>query len=179
MGYTARWRNKGFIISPYKVVALENLKTSFGLDTQNNMDTSGTPSTNTLGRKLQEITLETTYARALGTNPRAQLDEWDANVGGYDTLYIQGKPFGADKMQLINVDVSDIKLTAAGEFLSVRVALTFREYQPQAAAISTKKPTGKATDQSQSKSTAMNAKPTADDKALRAVNYSSKLTTRD
>lgn len=175
MAYTAKWKSKGFLISPNKVVPFENLKTSFALKTDTNSDTSGTPSTNTLGRELQEITFETMYSRALGTDPRAQIEDWNANIGGIDTLYIKGKPFGADKLQLIKVDVTETKLSATGEFLSVRLALTFKEYQSQAAAISTKPKTGGTTSTATKTTTnngkqlnkvaALSAKASSDDKA--------------
>lgn len=128
MGYTAKWGNKGFIISPSKVVALENLSTEFKLKTNSENDTSGTPTTNTRGRELQTISFETKYLAAAGVDPRGQIAEWNAELGKTYPLYIGGKRFGPPQMMLTGVDVSDIQLTAKGEMISVSISVTLQEY---------------------------------------------------
>lgn len=128
MGYTAKWGNKGFIISPSKIVTLENLSTGMKLKTNSENDTSGTPTTNTRGRELQTVSLETKYLAAAGVDPRGQIDEWNAELGKIYPLYIGGKRFGPPQMMLTSVDVSDIHLTAKGEMISVAISVTLEEY---------------------------------------------------
>lgn len=128
MGYTAKWGNKGFIVSPSKIVALENLSTAIKLKTNSENDTSGTPTTNTRGRELQTISFSAKYLAAAGVNPRGQINEWEAELGNAYPLYIGGKRFGPAQMMLTAIEVSDIQLTAGGEMLSVTISITLQEY---------------------------------------------------
>lgn len=176
MTYLAKWGRKGFLTSPQKLVPFENLSTAYALKQDTNKDTSGTPSTNTKGRELQKITLETSYAKAMGTDPRAQLDEWNELLGAKDTLYIGGKQFGPDKLQLTNIEPSEFQFSPNGEMIYIRIKLTFTEYQAQAAAISTKPATatsaGKTTTTTNNGKTlnkvaALSAKASTEDKTTR------------
>lgn len=159
MEYTARWGQKGWLISPQKVVALEQLKVSFALKATTNEDTSGTPPTNTKGRELQEITLEATYLRGAGTLPREQITEWESLIGDINPLYIGGKQFGADNFQLTKVDVSDIQITPKGEFIAVTIAITLKEWSPQEDSLYTE-----TTSDVDGATAALGATPTAADK---------------
>lgn len=126
MGYTARWGPKGFIVSASKVVPLEDFATSFALKSDTNGDTSGTPPTNTLGMELQPLTLKTRYMRALGTDPIGQIEEWRAQIGQSNTLFLGGKPFGP-KFKLKQVDVSETVFTPDGTMIACAMGLTFEE----------------------------------------------------
>lgn len=172
----AKWGNKGFLVSAYKVIPFEGLSTTYELKQKANNDTSGTPSTNTTGRELQKISFETVYVAAAGVDVRAQIEEWQSLLGAINPLIIGGKQFGASKMQLTKVDVDDVKLTPQGKFISATVGITLTEYQPQAAKISTKKTTTTTTTTTASKTAlssgkalnkvaALSAKSTASDKS--------------
>ena len=128
MEYTALWGPKGFIISPSKIVPLLDLTTSFAVKTESGNDTSGTASTNNMGRELQTVSLSTLYVRGAGVDPRGQIEEWEAQVGKAYPLYIEGKRFGPQKLMLTSVDVSDVLLNNKGKFLQCAVALKFEEY---------------------------------------------------
>lgn len=128
MAYMAQWGPKGFVISPHKIVPLDNFSTSMKLKTDSENDTSGTQPVNTRGRELRPISFETTYWRALGVDPRAQIEEWEAQIGQAYPLYVGTKRFGPPKMILTEVSTSDIKLTASGEMLSCKIALKFEEH---------------------------------------------------
>lgn len=128
MEYTALWGPKGFIVSPSKIVPLLNLSTSFSVKADKGNDTSGTATTNTKGRELQNVSLSTLYVRAAGVDPRGQIAEWEALVGQSYPLYIQGQRFGPAKLMLKSVDVSDVLLSNTGKFLQVAIALKFEEY---------------------------------------------------
>ena len=172
MQNTAQWGSKVFTTSPTKLVPFDNLSTTFALKQNANNDTSGTPSTNTTGRELQTLRFETFYARATGCDPRAELEEWYSLIGAVDTLYIGGKQFGPDRLQLQNVEVSDMRLAPNGLFLMARLAITLIEYQPQEAKISTKPQTAQqsaataatADSLTLTKVAAMSAKATKQDK---------------
>lgn len=182
--YTAKWGPKGFLVSPKKIVPLRNLTTSFALKAEENNDTSGTPTTNTRGRELQSITLETTYMTAAGVNPRAQIKEWYELIGGTYPLYIGGERFGPELMQLEKVDVSNVILDDLGRFISVDLSISLKEYVPASTKASEKDPvasvststsattnsktsTTKQTATESNKSAAMSAKPSTEEKAAK------------
>ena len=127
MAYMAKWGPKGFLVSPKKIVPFKDFTTSMTLKTDSANDTSGTAPVNTRGRELQPMTFSTSYVRAAGVDPRAQIGEWEAEVGNSYPLYIGGKRFGPPKMKLTQVSVSDVQLSNDGEFLMASLAFTFVE----------------------------------------------------
>lgn len=162
MGYTAIWGNKGFIITPTKIVPLEGLSTGFKLKTNSENDTSGTPAINTRGRELQTITLGTKYYAAVGVNPRGQIAEWEAELGKVYPLYVGNKRFGPPKLMLTGVEVSDIQLTTQGEFISIGVSVTLEEYdETNTSALESDGSTGDG------KAEAMSATASSSDKAAK------------
>lgn len=136
--YIAKWGNKGFIVSPSKIVPLLGLSTSYKRKSDTNNDTSGTPTTNTRGMELQEVTLETTYLAGAGVDPRAQLEDWRKQFGQRYPLYINGKQFGADLFELDSVDVGEIITDDVGNFIKVDMSITLVEYSPTSATASSK-----------------------------------------
>lgn len=128
MEYTALWGPKGFIVSPSKIVPLNDLTTSFAVKADIGNDASGSAATNTRGRELQTLSLSTLYVRGAGVDPRGQIAEWESQVGKAYPLYIEGKRFGPPKLMLKSVDVSKVLLSNTGKFLQCSVALKFEEY---------------------------------------------------
>lgn len=175
--YTAQWGPKGFIVSPGKVVPLKDISTGYTLKAESNNDTSGTPPTNTRGRELQVVTLQTSYIAAAGVSPRAQLEEWGELIGEKYPLYIQGQRFGPKLLQLEDVRPSNIVLDNIGRFVSLDLALTLREYIPPATKVSAKAfsgaaksagSTGSAAGKSApSKGGALAAKPSSEDRKVK------------
>lgn len=127
MEYIARWGNKGFCVTPDKIVPFTGFMTEIILKKDDATDTSGTPPTNTRGRELQSMSFSTTYLRSAGVDPRAQLEEWEGELGKSYPLYIGGKKFGPEKMMLTNVSVADLILSPRGDFLSVTLNITLQE----------------------------------------------------
>ena len=127
MSYMARWGSKGFLVSPTKIVALEDLKTSITLKSDSENDTSGTSPTNTRGLLLQPVSFSVTYIRAAGTDPRAQLEEWQSLVGQSNPLYIGNKRFGPNSLILKQVDAADFVFSPKGDILSVTVNISLEE----------------------------------------------------
>lgn len=160
--YLAKWGNKGFLISPSKVVPLLNLSTGFARKSDTNNDTSGTPTTNTRGLELQTIKLETRYIAGAGVDPRGQIEEWKAQFGKRFPLYINGQQFGPDLLELVSVDISNVLLDNKGRFIAVDVAVTLEEYVPPTTTVSEKNATATS---SGSNSGAMAATASSTDKA--------------
>lgn len=136
--YLAKWGNKGFLISPSKIVPLMSISTGFSRKSSENEDTSGQPTTNTRGIDLQTITLETRYLASTGTDPRGQIEEWKQQFGLRYPLYINGKRFGPKLLELESVQFSNIVLDNAGRFLQVDASITLTEYVPPTTTVSEK-----------------------------------------
>lgn len=127
-GYLATWGPKKFVVSPTKIVPFQEFKTTYTLKEDSENDTSGTAPTNTRGRELQTMTFSTTYLRAAGTDPQAQIKEWESLLGIAHPLYIRGQRFGPAKMMLTQVDVSNVEFSNSGIFLKAAVSITLKEY---------------------------------------------------
>ena len=127
MDYTAQWGPKGFLISPEKIVPFFDLATTISLKTDSGTDTSGAVATNAKGLEPQQVEFSTTYFKSLNVDPRAQYDEWASLVGASHPLLIGGKRFGAEKMQLQSVTLSDVRLTPKGEFICATISVVLSE----------------------------------------------------
>lgn len=136
--YLAKWGNKGFLISDSKIVPLSNLATAFNRKADENEDTSGTPPVNTRGLELQSITFDTVYLAAAGVDPREQMEDWKNQFGKQYPLFINGRQFGPDLLELESVSFSDILLDGRGQFLQVKASITLKEYVPPTEKVSAK-----------------------------------------
>lgn len=161
--YTAKWGNKGFLVSPDKIVPINSLSTGFTRKSDTNNDTSGQPTTNTRGLELQAVKLSTTYLAGAGVDPRAQIDEWRQQFDKRYPLLINGKQFGPDLMELSDIQFSNIVIDNMGRFLQVDADITLVEYVPPTTTVSEKNAT--TTSSTGSKSGAMAATASSTDKA--------------
>lgn len=127
MAYMAQWGPKKFVLSPTKIIILEGLTTSVELKSDSENDTSGTSPTNTRGLVLRPVSFTVTYTKAAGTDPRAQLAEWESLVGKSYPLYVGDKKFVANSLILNKVDFSNYVLSPKGEILSVSVSVSMTE----------------------------------------------------
>lgn len=166
MGYQAKWGNKGFIISPGKLVPITSFSTGYSRKTSDSEDTSGQPTTNTRGIELQGVTLGTRYLASAGTDPRAQIDEWKEQFGLRYPLYVNGKLFGPKLMELEDVQFSNFIFDNAGRILQVDATIKLIEYVPPTTSVSEKKQQEAGT--SGTKSGAMAASPSSTDKSNKA-----------
>lgn len=155
MAYLAKWGKKKFEISPNKIIPVLDIQTGFSRKEDENNDTSGKATTNTRGMELQSISFSTQYFYGTGTNPREEIDDWQNQFKTKAPLYINGKQFGPDLLELESVDVSDIMLDNKGEFLQATVSINLKEYVEPTTKASKKK---KTTSKKGSKSGAKNAK---------------------
>lgn len=127
MGFIAKWGPKAFVLSSSKVIPLLDLSTAVTLKNENNTDASGGVVSNSKNIDPQQIEFATTYLRAAGVDPRKEYEEWAALVGDTYTLYIGGKRFGPDGMTLGSISLSDVLLSATGEFLKATVAVVLTQ----------------------------------------------------
>ena len=168
--YLAKWGNKGFLVSPEKIVPLLSLSTGFSRKSDTNNDTSGQPTTNTRGIELQQIQLETRYVASMGVDPRGQIEEWRNQFGKHYPLQINGQQFGPDLLELVSVDISNVMLDNKGRFLSVDVAITLEEWIPPETTVTEKKETTGTTGSSTgTRQQALSAAPSSTEKTAKKV----------
>lgn len=166
MVYMARWGNKGFIVNPSIIVPISAFSTSFKRKSDANEDTSGQPSTNTRGMELQPIHLETTYLAGAGVDPRGQIEDWKKQFNVKAPLYLNGKQFGPALLQLDSVSFDNFKFDNLGRIIQMDASIDLTEYVPPTTKVSDKTATA-ASDST--KSGALAAKPTTDEKAAKKV----------
>ena len=169
MSNMAQWGSKGFLISPTKIIPLEDFSTSVELKADSENDTSGTSPTNTRGLLARPILFSVTYTRAAGVNPRAQLKEWESLVGQSNPLYIGGELFGPASLLLQKVSSSNFVFSPKGDFLSVTINLSFVENSGEktssaAKTSSTESKAGSVYSETVAKRQAMNATASTSDK---------------
>ena len=173
MNYMVRWGPKGFVVSPTQIVPFNDFSTSLSLKTGSENDTSGTPTINTRGRELRPIQFSSDYFCGLGVDPRGQVDAWEAELGNSYPLYIGNKRFGPAKMMLTKVETSDVRLTAAGDWISCKITVTLKEYSEGTSSAlsssdeSAKKAASVYEETVAAKKEALNATASASDKAAK------------
>lgn len=133
--YQAQWGNKGFLVSPDKIITLRDFSARYGVKSDDKNKSQK--------KNPHEMTIGVTYLRAAGTDPRKQYEEWCSYVGQSNAMYIGGKRFGPARMKLTDVQMSGSRIGDNGDFLSATLSLAFTEvaYTPSAS----RKVTAKAT----------------------------------
>lgn len=170
MSNMAQWGPKEFLLSPTKIMLMENFSTSVELKADSENDTSGTSPTNTRGLLARPVSFSVTYTRAAGVDPRSQLEEWERLVGQSNPLYIGGKLFGPSSLLLRKADASNFVFSPKGDFLGVTINLSFVENSGGKTSTATTTTTSKTAStgnvyaETVAKRKAMNATASASDK---------------
>jgi len=162
MSIVAQWLSKKWEVSPQRIQNISNLSTSYKLKTESSSASDGSTVTKVLGLEPQQFKFETQLGEAVGVNVREEIESWKSLVGQSGTFYLGGKNFGAGKMQLTTVDVSDIILDDFGRIRSAKLSFTFTEDTTTSKSSSKKK---KLTAASSSTYTALGIAPSSADKA--------------
>lgn len=131
MAYMASWGPMGFLVSPQKIIALENFTTSVTLKEDSENDTSGTPPTNTRGRQLIPMSFSETCHASAGVDPLARYSLWSSLIGNAYPLLIGGKRIGPARMKLKNVAMSDTAFTVSGDFIQATISITLEEWSEE------------------------------------------------
>lgn len=135
----AYWNGMQWTVSGQQISYLESLSTSFGIETQTNTDKDGNAASETVARKLIEISLDTTYMVETGTRDvRGVINQWNGLIGKTSPFVLGNQTFGPSKVQLMSVNVSDVRLSPNGVMMAAKLAFKFREYkEPEKKAAST------------------------------------------
>lgn len=83
------------------------------------------------------IAMEIYAVRALGTEPKEEMDALYALIGAHDKLYIGGKQMFTVDFTLTDVSVEDVDIGLGGEWEMAKFAVEFRSYDGTAQAKST------------------------------------------
>ena len=141
----AQWGPMEFLLSPTRIILMENFSTSVELKKDSENDTSGTAPTNTRGLIARPVSFSVTYTRAAGVDPRTMLGQWEGLVGQSNPLHIGGKLFGPSSLILQKVNASNFVFSPKGDFLSVTVNLSFVENSGGNTSTTSKTTTNKTT----------------------------------
>lgn len=156
----ASWHDMTWECSPREITRLENLTTSYAIETKSNADKDGKSPTETVGFADEEISLATTYRIETGTSDiRGMIDKWKSLVGKAAPLILGSDVFGPDKVQLQSVSVSNIVMRANGVLTAATLSFKFKEFnEKQSNAVTT------TTKNSGTKQTAVNVTASKADK---------------
>lgn len=126
MAIMAKWRDKTWEISPNRVMALENLSTSFKLKSEKNTDAEGSPATNERGMELVPLSFDMTLHSAMGVDILAELNSWKQRIQLTGPFYLGGRQFGPT-MQLQEVKLDNVQLDDLGRIRIATISLDFEE----------------------------------------------------
>lgn len=161
----ASWGGKTWEISAQRVAGIGSLSSGTSIKTEQSTDVNGSDASNERGREPKEVTFDVTYLAATGTNIRQEIEKWDSLTGNVSTLYVGGRLFGAQYMQLVSVDYTVDMISPTGEFLAATLSFTFREYTNTLAGVKKKSVSESGYD------AALYAGPTTQQKAEKKTSY--------
>lgn len=132
MAIMAKWGGKSWEVSRRKIAALNGVTASVELDTENNDDKAGSPSTKTKALKLQTFNFDFELASVAGCDVRKEYESWTALVGQYAPFYLGGRRFGPPKLQLTGVSLGDTTVDNIGRILMGKISITLTEFAEEA-----------------------------------------------
>lgn len=138
MRVMARWGDMSWFIGPQEVRYLEGLSTSYSMKTDTSSDKDGKTPTETVGLNEIEVSCSTSYRIETGTKDiNAVIEQWKAKIGQAEPLFIGTTLFGAEKMQLQSVSVSDVLVRPQGIITAAKLAFKFKEFRESVKSVRT------------------------------------------
>lgn len=132
MPVMAKWNTKTWEVSPSRIAALNGVTASVELDTENNDDKAGSPSTKTKALKLQSFPFDFDLASVAGCDVRSEYESWVTLVGEYAPFYLGGSRFGPKNLQLTGVSLADTILDNSGKIIKGKISIVLTEYAAEA-----------------------------------------------
>lgn len=135
MAIVGSWGSKSFEISEERLHSFEEFAAEMKLASDEQRDDAQKPSTNVKGTDLETVSFSIKVGMDYGTIARQEKNDWYdlLNEGGAHPLVLNGTPWNAADLQLQSVSVSEAKWGPNGEMIEARLALSFKEWQEQAA----------------------------------------------
>ena len=125
----AYWNGISWECNAREISYMDDLSTSFSIDTQNNADKEGKSPTEEVGVNPIEISFSTTYRVETGTsNIRNLINKWKSMIGLSAPLLIGSEVFGPDLVQLQSIGVSDISIRHDGVIRAAKLSFKFKEF---------------------------------------------------
>ena len=140
MAVMAQWNGMTWEVSSNRIAALNSVSASVKLDTENNDDKAGSPSTNTKALELQSFSFDYDLASVAGGDVLGEFEAWTSLVGEYAPFYLAGRRFGPENLQLTEVSLGSTTLNDFGEIIKGKISISLTEYAEEA---SSKKSSGK------------------------------------
>lgn len=128
MGVQISWNGMKWGYDAKCIRSVEDLTADRGISVERNEDKEGQPATQTVALDLATVSFSYTVSKAAGGKPRQEYGSIFKALGVHAPLYLNGKRFAVKEMMLKSVSSSDWVLSAKGEPLSVKIAVTFEEY---------------------------------------------------
>ena len=132
MGVMMTWLEKTLEVNPSHMTPIENISASRTLQSDKNTDSAGTTTKNLRGYDPRKFSCQYRATSRAGTpDVVGDFASWEALVGMYAPLYINGKRFGGKKYILNSVDISDVVASPSGAWLTGVIKLDFEEYEDE------------------------------------------------
>lgn len=130
MGVMLTWLEKTLEVNPHHMAPLEGVSADRGLQSDKNTDSAGTTTKNLRGYEPRKFSCQYKAVTRAGTpDIVGDFASWEALVGMYAPIYINGKRFGGKKYILNSVNISDVIVSPSGAWLSGVIKLDFEEYE--------------------------------------------------
>lgn len=130
MSIIGSFANKVFKVSSNHLYTFDEFTMNSELKIDEQEVDGNKPSTYIKGPGLDKVSLNVSLIKQKNINVRNEIDEWkkikDSKVPYH--LIIGNRNLATYKFLLTNVDVSEIKIGIAGEYLKAKVQLQFSEY---------------------------------------------------
>lgn len=108
---------------------LDGLSTTYKMTEASNNDKTGKSPTENIGMELEEYSFSTEYKVETGTQDVwAIVELWKSMIGKAAPLIIGSRQIGPPKLQLKQVSVGDVKISALGTVRSAKLSFSFKEF---------------------------------------------------
>lgn len=126
----ASFANKIFEVNYKKINTFDGLQYGGTLETEKQDNAGKKPSTYVKGPGLDTLTFKINIDSQFGLNPIKEIESWkiikDRAIA--HPFLIKGKPFGAPKWLLVDMQANETILDNKGNMLSALITLRFDEY---------------------------------------------------
>ena len=140
MGLMAYWNGMLWTVSREAIMYLDGLSTTYKMTEASNNDKTGKSPTENIGMELEEYSFSTEYKVETGTpDVWAIVELWKSMIGKAAPLIIGSRQIGPPKLQLKQVSVGDVKISALGTVRSAKLSFSFKEFAEKKTGIKTKK----------------------------------------
>lgn len=159
----AKWNGRKFVVSPTLIRGIEGLSITGGSVTKDKTS-SKQGYVSFKNAKADEVSCKAVLSALTGCKVRdeAMLLLSDARSGATAYFYVGGKKLLPCKMMLTDASISEVKMTAKGEWIGCDVQLTFKQagkYSSSSSSTSTKKASTKKTSTTTPKKTSTASAP--------------------